>query len=172
MAHELHPSDNELSQEETSESLQPLEFTGSWDLIVNGEILTPEHGIELFTRALAEGRDYISSQIEQRFQATKQLANHQEMFPPPMGVMLLGKLPGKVNRPFKFLTEEAYFRGSNPYTDPEILREEFRPFWHAVEQAGFAPSVWDRPDDYGMREIVLMARLPGARTGGVKYDPE
>ena len=170
MANKLPPAE---AQPYSPEKQPPLEFSGGWDLIVNGEMLTAHDGIELLRRALAEGRDYILAQIEHRFQDTRrQLPQHPEIFPPPMGVMLLGKLPGKVNRPFQFFTEDAYFRGSNPYNDPEILREEFRPFWQAVEEAGFTPSVWDRPDDYHTREIVLMVSLPGASYGGATYDPE
>ena len=151
----------------------PLEFSGGSDLSVNGEMLTPKDGIELFERALAEGHDYILSAIDRQFQESKQrFPGYNDILPPSVSVMLLGKCPAKVNRPFRFFTEEAYFRGSNPYTDPEILREEFRPFWRAVEEAGFKAQAFDRRNDWGVGEIILMARLPDVPEPGQNYDPE
>lgn len=170
------PPHGPIHTELVDESTPRLDLSGETSLLINGELLKPEHGIDLFKRALDQGHDHILLAFERGLkQSQERFPGHTDIYPPPIDVMLIGNFPSKLNWPVNFFTEEAYFRGNNPYTDPDILVEEFRPFWQAVEEAGFRPQVWDRRHNNLQREIILQALDPTATEaayGGITYDPE
>lgn len=164
MPNELPPGQE---PDTTTPETQPLNLSAGHAVInVNGELLTPDHGLELLRRVLSEGRDYIYEVIEQGYKRSKEsFPDYDDILPPPIVVMLLGARDKEV------LTEEGYYAGSNPYTDREALREQFKPFWDVVEESGFVPDIWATGTRSG-RTIYLRARRPDVPPSGVSYDPE
>lgn len=159
MPHELPPRNEH--PEISGETLPPLEFSGTYTLMVNGEMLKPEHGVELLRRVLTEGKEYILEAMERgRQEQQNRFPGYSDIEYPAIEVM---KLSNKIK---KVVTDEAYWRHHNPFMHTEDVREEFLPFWNVVLESGFTPDINDivniNDPSHRARNIFLRARHPDA----------
>lgn len=143
------------------ENLPPMELSGTDTLYVNGEILRPEHGVELLRRALIEGKQHILDSMELvRREQQRRFPGHADIEIPPIVVMKLS------NNIKKVVTHEAYWSRPTPFFHDEDVREEFLPFWMAVKDSGFTPDINDVVNlvdfSHRARNIFLRARHPDA----------
>jgi hypothetical protein len=124
-------------------------------LLVNGRILETPDGPESIQRALTEGRDDIIKGLEDFRDYMQGQHPDAEVSLAPFSVMYFGRARERK----RVLTDEALRSREQVYSNIEAIKEEYHPFWRAVEATGFTPEV--RAYFFGSAwDVRLWARLP------------
>jgi len=123
---------------EIKESNLPLEISMSKNtLLVNGRVLQASDGPEILRQCLTEGKDEILRGLERYRKYIQDLNPGAEVSLAPFSVMYFGAARERK----KVLTKESLVAKEQVYQDISAIREEYKPFWEAVEASGYRPEV-------------------------------
>jgi len=128
------------------------------DLIVNDKILESSDGAGVLWRALTEGRDVIMEKLK-GYRAYKQATDpYAEIsYLIPLNLMRLGNHPKDVLSPSGMKRKDHF---EQHFFDIKDFKEEFHPFWQAVEASGFVPEVHLYGSQSMWYPLTLWTRVP------------
>jgi len=130
---ELEPQNN------TGEIIPELTVSMSRNhLLVNNRTLEPDDGPDQLHQALTKGRDVILHGLERYREQVIAQNPGAEVNLAPFTVMRINQHPKKVLSP---LGLELKSRHEQVFSDVSTLRENFHPYWYAIQQAGFVPEL-------------------------------